>query len=1105
MNKKCMYKVLKKKSIFIILFIISTLSFPIAFAGTTFSSIQNLSNDAANSREPAIFSLGDKSYITWYDSNNDIRFTNTTNTGTIFFPDIDIGDTNTGGTAASKPDPQITSDGTNVFIAWHDNGDIRFSRSTDNGQTFPSVSDIGDSTSTKDAQVHLTNSTNGDVYVAWIDGSNDIRFSASANSGVSFDTANNIDIGNSPGGVIPSALDMISKGSNVYVVWVDAMDIRFSASANNGASFSTSSEISIGTHDGFGTVVEPSIAAFGNNVYVVWADAGKIFFKKSTDSGASFSFPTTPSNGELGTIDQFAGFPGPKVAVDDDGNVYVVWNDSDEEIQLRRSVDSGVTFAAAENISNTGSPESVAPRIATSGDSVAIVWQEDDAGGETNDNDIKIATSTDNGVSFPSVNDITENSLFDSSAEIGFVGTTAYTVWQEKTGSGGTDGEIQLSVATIVGTEVTFDKTQYKLSDTATITVTDSSSDTSIQVTITSTTSGSGITITLPETSPGVFTNTFTFSEELDSSSADKILKAKPADIISTTFNSVPGSASIFQRTISFDKSPSYTLDDIAHLEVNDQNSNTNTGSKDSIIVTITTQNTADSVTLTLEETDINNGIFGNTANNNLIFMNGDFRIPLDRTITVTETVNDVKIPNPDPTIRDTKTATYFSDTDNTVRNLILTETNINTNIYTGQLTISGSSSATNQILASLCDIVRVTSSSGLTTNLFVTACDDAKKAAIQVNVGTGSDDVVTATYKTATDSEIVKFDGGESGGGGGGLVRPTVVLNAILATVLGGSGSDRSPPISTLDNVLKARDIDVPDHIKEIVENHNPKIPIEGLEDEPYDLPLSINEKKYPLGSNENTIKTNHVDTDKLVKFQMMFYEQRDLEHVSMYMNLRDGNKDDKSDTYIIFDKRKPMEIVDKNGFFKSVNFEIVEGEDNKKFATFEIIFAKPMETSDLIYKAWDFDRRGTAVLVQNAIKVEEVSKENGIIEDIENENTDDKLESNSEEKKPVPEWVKSNARWWSEGQIDDETFTNGIGFLISEKIIDVPTESNISKSKDDSDMLKEEIVEEENSVKVPQWVKNNVKWWSDELLDEETFLSGIEYLVKHEIITVQ
>jgi len=37
-----------------------------------------------------------------------------------------------------------------------------------------------------------------------------------------------------------------------------------------------------------------------------------------------------------------------------------------------------------------------------------------------------------------------------------------------------------------------------------------------------------------------------------------------------------------------------------------------------------------------------------------------------------------------------------------------------------------------------------------------------------------------------------------------------------------------------------------------------------------------------------------------------------------------------------------------------------------------------------------------------------------------------------------------------------------------------------------------------------VPNWIKTNAQWWSDGLISEDEFVSGIEYLVKQKIIEV-
>ena len=37
----------------------------------------------------------------------------------------------------------------------------------------------------------------------------------------------------------------------------------------------------------------------------------------------------------------------------------------------------------------------------------------------------------------------------------------------------------------------------------------------------------------------------------------------------------------------------------------------------------------------------------------------------------------------------------------------------------------------------------------------------------------------------------------------------------------------------------------------------------------------------------------------------------------------------------------------------------------------------------------------------------------------------------------KMIPDWVRANAAWWGNNQIDDKTFANGIEYLIKVGII--------------------------------------------------------------------
>jgi len=45
---------------------------------------------------------------------------------------------------------------------------------------------------------------------------------------------------------------------------------------------------------------------------------------------------------------------------------------------------------------------------------------------------------------------------------------------------------------------------------------------------------------------------------------------------------------------------------------------------------------------------------------------------------------------------------------------------------------------------------------------------------------------------------------------------------------------------------------------------------------------------------------------------------------------------------------------------------------------------------------------------------------------------------------------------------------------------------------------------IDEKQKYFIPEWVKNNAKWWSAEEIDDKTFANGIEYMIKQGIIVV-
>jgi len=86
------------------------------------------------------------------------------------------------------------------------------------------------------------------------------------------------------------------------------------------------------------------------------------------------------------------------------------------------------------------------------------------------------------------------------------------------------------------------------------------------------------------------------------------------------------------------------------------------------------------------------------------------------------------------------------------------------------------------------------------------------------------------------------------------------------------------------------------------------------------------------------------------------------------------------------------------------------------------------------------------------------------------------------------IPEWIRNNALWWSEQQIDDSTFIQGIEFLIKNNIIVIPPTSQ----------------ETSDSNEIPSWIRNNASWWANGQIDDETFVLGLEFLIKNGIIHV-
>ena len=92
------------------------------------------------------------------------------------------------------------------------------------------------------------------------------------------------------------------------------------------------------------------------------------------------------------------------------------------------------------------------------------------------------------------------------------------------------------------------------------------------------------------------------------------------------------------------------------------------------------------------------------------------------------------------------------------------------------------------------------------------------------------------------------------------------------------------------------------------------------------------------------------------------------------------------------------------------------------------------------------------------------------------------------------IPDWIKSNARWWADGAIDDATFASALEYLVREGIIAVPDVPGPGPADATGD----------GSVAIPDWIKSNARWWADGAIDDAAFVGAIEWMMANGVISL-
>jgi hypothetical protein len=366
--------------------------------------------------------------------NYDIYIKKSTDGGLTFSKEINLSKN-----PGFSEHPQIAISGDNVYIAWIDNAsssssstiknqEILFRKSIDGGNTFDKIINLSNSSNADSYNLEITAAGNN-VYVVWQDttlptadydsssGSGDVNadnnsdrssISTKENSSILFrastddgNTFNNIkSLSNS---AFKSYPKIAAFENSAYVVWnvgiigdSNSEDDNAANNINNGIFFTKSFDSgnsfsdTIKLNSDRNSIGESQIAAYGNNVYVVWGGnpddkvVGNIFFVKSTDYGNRFA--KAVSLGEQNSLNV-------EIIAGGNNNVYIAWQallsadhlcpscllkpDDNEEILFKKSSDNGATFTNIyENISkNEGISECTSIALSEN-NNVYIAWED---------------------------------------------------------------------------------------------------------------------------------------------------------------------------------------------------------------------------------------------------------------------------------------------------------------------------------------------------------------------------------------------------------------------------------------------------------------------------------------------------------------------------------------------------------------------------------------------------------------------------------------------------------------------------------------------------------------------------------------------------------
>ncbi len=217
------------------------------------------------------------------------------------------------------------------------------------------------------------------------------------------------------------------SGSSLHIAWTDDRDgakqIYYKGSSDGGVTWSADQRLTTTAP----SQAQPSIAASGSFVHVVWQDHrhgnGEVYIKRSRNGGRTWE-------AERRLTQTTAPSLYPTIAASG-ADVHVAWEeyaDGNGEIYYRRSSDNGAVWTGMVRLTRNAA-NSFSPSIDSSGGRVAIVW-EDTRGGASG---IYYKQSLDRGATWSADKRFTSNEARPSFAQVALGrGNTATATWSDQ-------------------------------------------------------------------------------------------------------------------------------------------------------------------------------------------------------------------------------------------------------------------------------------------------------------------------------------------------------------------------------------------------------------------------------------------------------------------------------------------------------------------------------------------------------------------------------------------------------------------------------------------------------------------------------------------------